>query len=385
MKVLFITGIFPPDIGGPATYVPVMARALSERGHRVKVLTTSEPHDMKHNDGGFPFPVARVNRRLSLWRRTVDLIRQIIRLGRDADVIYANGMHFEAVLANKFIRQPLVMKIVGDEAWERATRKGWTTDGFEDFQNKRQNWPAELNKRLRSWVTRRADRVIVPSEYLKRHVIEWGVPEGNCVVVYNAVEPPKAVAPVVIPLATPVKLVTVGRLVPWKHVDGIIESLRSLTEAGLVVVGDGPERRRLETTAQSLGVINRVYFAEQRSKSETQSLIAACDIFVLNSSYEGLPHVVVEAMQLGLPVVATAVGGTPEVIKDGETGLLIPPGDNDALSKALRLLIKDTNLRKRLAENAQTALNKFSYPVMVAETEAAFMKIITDVKGNETQ
>ncbi|MEW6183379.1 MAG: glycosyltransferase family 4 protein [Bacillota bacterium] len=376
MEVLFVTGIFPPDIGGPATYVPVMAGALSERGHRVKVLTTSEPHDMKHDDGVFPFPVVRVNRRLPLLRRTVDFTRRVIRLGRDADVIYANGMHLECVLANIFVRKPLVMKIVGDEAWERATRKGWTTDGFDDFQNRRQKWPAELNKRLRSWVTRRADRVIAPSEYLKRNVVDWGVPEGNCIVVYNAVEPPKAVAPAVIPLITPVKLVTVGRLVPWKHVDGIIGSLRSLTEAGLVLVGDGPERQRLERIAQAQGSIDRIYFTGQRSKDETQSLIAACNIFVLNSSYEGLPHVVVEAMQLGLPVVATAAGGTPEVIKDGETGLLIPPGDNNALSKALVLLIKDTDLRTRLAENAKTVLKQFSYPFMVVETEQALMQAI---------
>jgi glycosyltransferase involved in cell wall biosynthesis len=91
-------------------------------------------------------------------------------------------------------------------------------------------------------------------------------------------------------------------------VNGLLEALTEVPELGLVVVGDGPERPRLERRARELGVSDRVYFAGQRSKKEALSLMAACDLFVLNSAYEGLPHVVLEAMALGLPVVATAVG-----------------------------------------------------------------------------
>ena len=87
---------------------------------------------------------------------------------------------------------------------------------------------------------------------------------------------------------------------------------------GLVIVGDGSERKRLEGVANTLDVADRVYFAGQASQAETIRLMAACDFFVLNSTHEGLPHVVLEAMSLGLPVVATAVGGTPEVVCDGE-------------------------------------------------------------------
>jgi glycosyltransferase involved in cell wall biosynthesis len=81
----------------------------------------------------------------------------------------------------------------------------------------------------------------------------------------------------------------------------------------LVIVGDGPERARLEALAQTNQVIDRVYFAGQRSKAETFGLMAGCDLFVLNSTYEGFPHVVLEAMSVGLPVVATAVGRTTGV------------------------------------------------------------------------
>ncbi|MDI6631231.1 MAG: glycosyltransferase family 4 protein [Thermoanaerobacteraceae bacterium] len=376
MKILIVTGIVPPDIGGPATYVPLIAGALASRGHQVKVLTTSEPQDLSLDDSRYPFRVIRVNRRQPLWRRTLTLIRLIIRHGREADAIYANGMHFETALANKFLRKPLVMKIVGDEAWERATREGWTKDGFEEFQSKRQPWPAELNKWQRAWATGQADRVIVPSRYLKRIVTQWGIPEERCAVVYNAVEIPEEAKPERTPPTTPVKLITVGRLVPWKHIDKVIESLAHLKDVGLVVVGDGPDRQRLEALASTFGINGRVHFAGQRSKKETLALMAACDIFVLNSSYEGLPHVVVEAIQLGLPVIATAVGGTPEVVQDGETGLLVQPGDSEALREALRRLVTDISLRQRLAHKARAVLYKFRFETMVNETEQILTKTI---------
>ena len=369
MRILITTGIFPPDIGGPATYVPTIAKALAERGHQVTVLTTSEPENLQWDDSIYPFLVFRINRRQKIWLRSLKCIAEILRLGRAADVIYANGVYFEAAIVSKFLRKPLVMKIVGDEAWERSVRRGWTKDNFEDFQQRCQSWQAELLKRHRSWVVRQANKVIVPSQYLANWVVKWGVPTEKIAVIYNAVEIPDGVEPLSIPLKTPVKAVTVGRLIPLKQVNRLIEALREIPELGLVVVGDGPERPRLERIAQELGVSGRVYFAGQRSKKETLSLMAACDFFVLNSTHEGLPHTVLEAMALGLPVIATAVGGTPEVVRDGETGLLIHSG-NRALEKTLYALVTDEKTRRRLGEKAKKWVREYmSLQVMVTSTE----------------
>jgi glycosyltransferase involved in cell wall biosynthesis len=369
MEILITTGIFPPDIGGPATYVPTIAKALAERGHQVTVLTTSEPENLQWDDSIYPFLVFRINRRQKIWLRLLKCVAEILRLGRTANVIYANGIYFETAIANKFLQKPLVMKIVGDEAWERSVRRGWTKDNFEDFQQRCQSWQAELLKRHRSWVVRQANKVIVPSQYLANWVVKWGVPTEKIVVIYNAVEISDGVEPLSIPLKTPVKAVTVGRLVSWKQVDGLIEALREIPELGLVVVGDGPERPRLERIAQELGVSGRVYFAGQRSKRETLSLMAACDLFVLNSTYEGLPHTVLEAMALGLPVIATVVGGTPEVVRDGETGVLVH-SENKALEEALRTLVTDEKARQRLGEKARKWVHEcVNFEVMVTSTE----------------
>ncbi len=102
--------------------------------------------------------------------------------------------------------------------------------------------------------------------------------------------------------------------------------------------------------------------------------MAACDIFVLNSSHEGLPHVVLEAMSLGLPVVATAVGGTPEVVKDGENGRLVTPMDNEELMKVLEQLIVSSEERQLLGEGAKRTAEKFSFQEMITETEQLLAK-----------
>lgn len=373
MRILIVTGIFPPDIGGPATYVPQIAEGLAQRGHAVTVVTLSDRLD--HEDGGYPFRVIRLPRRAFRPWRMGRTVLVLLRLGRRADVLFVNGLALESVLANFVLRKPLVMKVVGDLAWERATGRGWTADDFETFQRRRYGLRIELLKALRSWWTRRADRVIVPSRYLARWVAGWGVPAEKIVVIYNAVEPVDGVEPLPVPLRTPVKAVTVGRLVPWKQVNGLLEALTEVPELGLMVVGDGPERPRLERRARELGVQDRVYFAGRRPKKEALGLMAACDLFVLNSAYEGLPHVVLEAMALGLPVVATAAGGTPEVVRDGETGVLVP-GRYGTLGASLSALARDPALRRRLGRAARQWIGeRLSAANMIRLTEETLFTV----------
>lgn len=366
MKILVITGIFPPDIGGPATYVPAVSRELAERGHEITVVTLSDK--LSHDDRSYGFRVCRIRRGVfKPWRFLLTVLR-ILREGRTANVVFANGLYLEAVIANFILRKPLVQKIVGDWAWERATNKGWIDESFESFQARKHVPRIELLKALRRFCARRANMVIIPSRYLARAVVDWGVSESKTLVVYNAVESPSS-APFTIPLVTRFKVVTVGRLVSWKQIDFLIEAIAECEGAGLVVVGDGPERDRLEAMARER-LSQRVYFAGQRSKEETFALMAACDLFVLNSSYEGFPHVVLEAMCAGLPVVATNVGGTPELVRNGENGLLISPHANGDLAKTLMKLVTSSEERQRLAAGARETTQRFQRSVMIESTEA---------------
>lgn len=366
MKILIITGIFPPDIGGPATYVPNIAKGLVERAHSVLVLTLS---DNKAEDAEYPYDVIRISRRIwKPWRHLYTTIK-IIQIGRNNDLLFVNGLAIETVIANIVLRKPLVIKVVGDLAWEKSINNGWLNDNFEEFQKNNYNFKIEIFKRLRSWWTRRADKVITPSKYLKQCIKRWGVLDERITVIYNAFDPPNNLKPNRIPLQTTLKIVTAGRLVSWKGIDKLIEAASRIDNAGLVIIGDGPERQRLERIAKELEISNRIYFAGRQSKKNMLSLMFSCEIFVLNSTYEGFPHIILEAMRLGLSVIATAAGGTPEIVKDGQTGLLIEAGDPDLLYKALKTLTDSPDEMKRLAEGAIEMLRRFSFSSMAKKTE----------------
>ena len=142
--------------------------------------------------------------------------------------------------------------------------------------------------------------------------------------------------------------VHIGRLEPGKRVDAAIRALPALTsEIVLHLIGDGPERFNLESLARTIGVADRVVFHGVRR--DVPSILPAMDVLVMPSESEGLPLVILEAMACGVTVIASRVGGIPEIVHDGRTGLLIPPGDAQALAVALARLHDDPALRGQLA------------------------------------
>ena len=374
MRVLVATGIFPPDIGGPATYVPRLAGFLSSHGHQVTVLTLSVGLD--HDDGSYPFRLVRIRRRMWGPVRIILTMFKILSLARKTDVVFVNGLYLETAISNLIGRKPLVLKVVGDPAWEPARRKGWVEDDFETFQITRYSLPIEILKSLRKWWTRTAIKVIAPSRYLGLWAARWGASQQDVVVIYNALGKLAEAAPPEVPLDTPARVVTVARLVPWKRVDGILDVIAKLPDVGLVVIGEGPDRSALERRVRQLGITDRVYMAGAKTKPETVGLMAACDIFVLNSTYEGLPHVILEAMSIGLPVVATSAGGTPEVVEDGINGRLIPVQDDQSLENAIKDLLESPDLQRRLSEGGKKVIERFSEERMLAETEALLKGVV---------
>jgi glycosyltransferase involved in cell wall biosynthesis len=376
MHLLITTDIFPPDIGGPASYVPLIAGELSLRGHTVLVLTYSRVPPQE-DDKNWPFALRRIPLGIPRPLRLLRAVAEIWRLGWRAEVIYVNGLLVEVALANLPLGRPVVAKVVGDIAWERARHRGWASDDIETFQARQYGWQVELRRRLRDWALRRADRVIVPSAYLRGLVGRWHIPEERIVVIYNAFQPldPRGfqnsagLRPASIPLSTRYRIITVCRLTPWKGVDGLIEALAGLPDVGLVIVGEGPEREALEQLAEKRGVAGRVHFAGSLPRQQVAGYLQACNLFVLNSTYEGFPHAVLEAMAAGVPVVAADAGGTGEVVEDGVTGRLVPPQDTTALRQAITELMADRELRQRLAQAARERLSQFNLQRMVEQTE----------------
>ena len=168
------------------------------------------------------------------------------------------------------------------------------------------------------------------------------------------------------PLKKALKLLYVGRLEPEKGVEYLIEALDRLRktegiEFHLDIVGSGPDRNILKKKKEESGV-NRyvIFFGHIPSGPNLFEIYERSDIFVLPSLTEGAPQVLYEAMAKGLPIIATAVGGVPDIIKDGENGLLIPPANPEAIAEAILYLINDEELRIKLIKNALETVKEFT-------------------------
>lgn len=320
MKILITVGIFPPDIGGPASFVPKIAELYSNSGHDVTVVCLT---DRKQTDN-LNFKVVRILRNQNLLIRWIKTVSQIIRQGYNADLFFVNGLPMESYIANIFTRKKLIRKIVGDWAWERGMNKKIINESFDEFQNNKHNLHLEIAKFSRGWTATKADLIITPSNHLKNVVKGWGVKENSIKVIYNGTKLKNKPDPIVDQPNDYLKLITVGRLAPWKNIDIIIEALSDYKKANqnfiFYIVGSGPEEIKLKKLVNDLDLENFVTFTGQLQKDDLNYYLQKSDIYIQASSYEGLPHVILEAMSHNLSIISTPIGGTNEVIQDGKNG-----------------------------------------------------------------
>jgi glycosyltransferase involved in cell wall biosynthesis len=172
-------------------------------------------------------------------------------------------------------------------------------------------------------------------------------------------------------------LVFAGRLGPQKALGVLLEALAEVPDITLVVAGDGPERAALEARARELGIDGRVSFLGAVPRERVLRLFGAGDATVLSSAWENFPHTVVEALAVGCPVIATAVGGVPEVVTDGDNGLLVAPGDAHALGAAIARFFGDAELRARLAAAAPASVAGYSEDAVFSAIEAELRRATT--------
>jgi glycosyltransferase involved in cell wall biosynthesis len=151
-----------------------------------------------------------------------------------------------------------------------------------------------------------------------------------------------------------------GRLGPQKALGLALSALADVPDVSLAIAGDGPERDALVRRAAELGVAGRARFLGSVPRETVLRLFGAADASLLPSRWENFPHTVVESLAVGCPVIATAVGGVPEVVEDGHNGLLVEPGDSAALSAAISRFFSDHELATRLAAAAARSVDALS-------------------------
>ena len=360
MRIVFLTGIWPPDVGGPATHGPDFARFLRDRGHDVHVVTMADGEPTER-----PVPVQTVARGRPFVVRYPQVALAGLRLARTADVLYATATYAAAAAAAVGAHRPLVAKLVSDPAYERAWRYGFFRGSLEAFQQAGGPRSAAL-RQLRTTSLRRARRIVVPSRYLAEIAGGWGLDRARIEVLVNPAPPPADVEPE--PLE-PGTFVFVGRLTHQKALPVLLEAIAAVEGARLELVGSGADRGALEATVAALGLGDRVRFVGALPRDQVLARLAGARAAVLSSAWENLPHAAVEALSVGTPVVSTAVGGVPEVVRDGENGLLVPPNDPAALAGALRAILHDDALRERLAAAAKPSVAAIGRDVIYGRLE----------------
>ncbi|MFN8632532.1 MAG: glycosyltransferase family 4 protein [Chloroflexota bacterium] len=391
LNILIVSGTFHPDSGGPPTYLRTLGRELVERGHAVRVVTYGDEPSTRR----YPYPVHRIPRGRSVPARLGLFAREIWRLGRAADVLYVNDYGVPATVANLALRKPSVIKIVGDFAWEYSVRHGLIPpdEPFERFQATRYGPRVEALRLMQATYVRAADRVVVPSSFVRWYVEGWGADPSRVRVVHNAVADPtaglsedRAATRSALGIGPDDRVVlVVARLAAWKGVDTVIGALAELRRAGrsdarLVVVGDGPDRARLAALASGLPP-GAVRFTGELPRAEVGRWMQAADLLALCSGYEGLSHVLLEALAAGLPVVASDVGGNRALVRHQHDGLLVPYGDVGATARALASLLSDGELAAAIRAHARQGAAERTVTRMVDRTVAVFREAIAARRG----
>ena len=368
MRVLVVSGIWPPDVGGPASHAPDVAAFLRSRGHVVEVVTTASASPAPQ-----PYPVRWVSRSLPKGAVHVRAGLEVARRARAADVVYTTGMFGRSAAGATLARRPYVVKLTADPAFERARRRGMVAGNVDEFQRVGGDVALRVLRLARDAELRRAAHVFTPSAYLRELAVSWGVPPDRVSVLPNPAPALPELAPreelrASFGLAGP-SLAFAGRLTAQKSLGVALAAVAANEGVTLLVAGDGDERAALERRSAELGLEGRVRFLGPQPRERVVELFRAADASILSSSWENFPHTVVEALAVGTPVLATAAGGVAEVVRDGENGLLVPIDDAEALAAAVGRYFADAELRERLRAAAAPSVEEYAPERVFARLE----------------
>jgi glycosyltransferase involved in cell wall biosynthesis len=379
MRAAIVTGIFPPDIGGPASYVALLGESLCSSGWKIEVITYSSGRPSVTCS----FPVHRISRSIPLPLRLVITLFKTLRAAAAADLIYCNGLILPSAVAGLLLRKPLVTKLEGDLAWERATNLNLTSDPIVPFQTRPQNWKVRILKAIRNWGLRRSRVVITTSRFLERLIQGWGY-SGPIEVISNAVEEAfgrgvaeatkeQCRAEIGFPHCRIV--ISVGRLVSWKGFPRLILAAKALRpEENVLILGDGPEKTRLAAQIKANGLGDKVFLMGRIHRNRLPVYLKAADCLVLNSAYESFPHVLLEAMKMGTPVVAAKAAGMPELIEDGKNGFLFDKDDVSQIVSRVNECLHEPAVRDRLVAEASKRLSNYAWSRILPQTLSVLEK-----------
>jgi len=225
--------------------------------------------------------------------------------------------------------------------------------------------------RLNDWAFMRKllsfDKVVCISEFVKSDNARHGFPEERMRVVPNGVEMPTEAT------RDGGYVLSLGRMVHTKGLQYLLQAAKEI-DANLIIAGAGPERERMQALSQRYGLMAKVEFLGRVSEEKKKELFSACTVFVMPSLFESYGIAAAEAMSYGKAVVATQVGGLPEVVAD--CGVLVPPRDPGALARAINVLLADRSMREELGRRARERASLFSWDRVAEMQERVYLEVV---------
>ena len=341
MRTLLVSGIYKPDIGGPATYIPKLAEKIIEIGQKVEVITLRNSNSEKVDE---KWPVYFILRDQNLLIRFIKTVWVIIKKGLNTNSVFSNGLFQETAIALLFIKVKSVAKVSGDPVWERAVNSGRTTLSRIDFNQSPLGIANKFQRIFLCWSLNRFDLITCPSQELKSLILGWGVkseviliPNGvtECNIEYSLKE---------------YDVISVSRVIKLKNLDKLIHAC-ARTNSKLAIVGNGPELENLVKLAFDLDA--DVHFLGQLSEYEVLEALSRSRIFALISNSEGLSFALLQAMGCGIPSIVSNVKGNTDVINHQQDGLVVDVDNEDSLDKAIVTLLNSPEKLSAYGEKAK--------------------------------
>ena len=347
MKVLLTVGIYPPDIGGPATFIPKLAERIIAKGGNSHVIALN--------------PGARTQERtlykLTLVPRSTYILRfikcsyAILYRAIRAEKIFSNGLYLESALALRLLRKKSVAKIVGDPVWERQRNLGETNLSLIDFQVIKLPLRYQIFRRIYKFALNSYTTITCPSTELVEIVRGWGV-KPPVVYIPNGVQVPEKPN-----VKKEFDLIYVGRLVPWKNVKDVI-SISARAKFKTLIIGSGPLEQELKELSASSGA-NCIFKGEQ-SASNVSEYLNQSKAFILLSEYEGLSFALLEAMARGLPAIVSNAKGNTDVITDQVDGIVLDLQELGLRNEEIIVILKDEKKLRGMGSQARdNVLSRF--------------------------
>lgn len=349
MKILIVSGIYPPDIGGPASFAFNLGQAFTLRNHEVKIVTLADKLTAS-SLARSNIKIYRILRKQNFFFRFLRTVIQIRIASQSVDLIICTGLHEECGLALIGRKTKAIAKVVGDPVWERAVNKKITDKTIEIFnvETKITNLKIKMQRFLLSKSLNNFELIIVPGDSIESIVKLWRL-KAEVKKVSNAVVPLKK-DNVKKKMIIKFDFLVVSRLVKWKRVDLAINIAAKLQKS-IAVIGLGPELQSLKNYAESLGA--EASFLGTRNQEEIYEISKNCFCFIQMSEYEGMSYSILEAMNAGLLVICSDIQANRDVITHLYNGILINSKSLDSSYDELRSIFSNTDLVSSMISNAK--------------------------------